>query len=295
MKRLIIYLALIPFLAFPAYTKVKVVASTPDLAAIAQMIAGDQIVVETILRSGANPHYVEVLPSYMVKVSRADLYLKVGMDLDYWAQAIIDGSRNAKLVMVDCSLGITPLEVPTSIVDASMGDIHPQGNPHYWLDPRNGRVIAENIAKGLSQVDPEHRAQYELGLARFKEQLHQRWEQWTRQAEALRELEIVTFHNSWIYLAHAFGLKVVGFIEPKPGIEPTPSHTVALIELLKSRQVKIIGLEPYFSDRVPRAIAAATGAKVVILSPSAGSAETGDYFQLFDALLAKLLSVKGGE
>lgn len=182
------------------------------------------------------------------------------------------------------------MEKPTAKIDASMGDVHPQGNPHYWLDPANALIIAKNISKGLSQVDPAGTSVYEGNLSRFESELKTKMEIWKREAEPLNGMEIITYHNSWPYFSRAFGIKVVGFIEPRPGIEPTPAHTAELIELVKSRGVKIIGKEPYFSDRAPKVIARATGAVVVDLPPSVGGAEgTSDYFSLIDTIINQLL------
>jgi zinc/manganese transport system substrate-binding protein len=270
--------------------KINVVTSTSDLKSIAEYIGGDRVSVTSIASGKSNPHFVEVLPSYMVTVSRADIYFKVGLELDFWAAPIIDGSRNGKLVIVDCSQGVEPMEKPTAKVDASMGDVHPQGNPHYWLDPANGLIIAKNISKGLSQVDPAGTSVYEGNLSRFESELKTKMEVWKKEAEPLSGMEIITYHNSWPYFCRVFGLKVAGFIEPKPGIEPTPRHTAELIELVKSRGVKIIGKEPYFSDRTPKAISRATGAEVIDLPPSVGGIlEIKDYFGLFDYLLNALL------
>jgi zinc/manganese transport system substrate-binding protein len=274
-----------------AKAKINVVTSTSDLKSIAEYIGGDRVSVISIASGKSNPHFVEVLPSYMVTVSRADIYFKVGLELDFWAAPIIDGSRNGKLVIVDCSQGVEPMEKPTVKVDASMGDVHPQGNPHYWLDPANALIIADNISKGLSQVDPAGTSIYEGNLSRFQDELKAKMEVWKKEAEPLNGMEIITYHNSWPYFCRAFGLKVAGFIEPRPGIEPTPRHTAELIELVKSRGIKTIGKEPYYSDKSPRVIARATGAVVVDLPPSVGGADgAGDYFSLIDTIIQKLLS-----
>jgi ABC-type Zn uptake system ZnuABC Zn-binding protein ZnuA len=272
-----------------AAAKVNVVTSTTDLASIAQAIGGDAVEVSSIARGSSDPHFVEVLPSYMVRVKKARVYLMVGMDLDRWAFPIIDGSRNGNLLVVDCSKDIPPLEVPTRKVDASMGDIHPRGNPHYWLDPDNGVVIASTIADALTQVDPENAGRYRSGLERFQVTVQDKKAQWAADATALRGLEIFTFHNSWPYFCRAFGIEVAGFVEPLPGIEPTPSHTAELIELAKAKGIRIVGVEPYFSKRTPETIARATGAKIVDLPPSVGGAPgADDYFALFDVLIGRL-------
>jgi ABC-type Zn uptake system ZnuABC Zn-binding protein ZnuA len=295
-KSLIIALTAVLFAApAGALAKVKVVASTSDLASIAEFIGGDLVEAEAVVNGKKDPHFVEVLPSYMVKVGRADVYLKVGGDLDYWADRIIDGSQNAGLLIVDCSSNVEFLEKPTTKIDASMGDIHRQGNPHYWLDPANGAIIAETIAASLSRVDPENGAAYERGLEKFRSRLEAKMEEWRRIAEPIRGMEIVTYHNSWPYFARAFGIEVVGFVEPQPGIEPTPSHTAQLISMIRSRNIKIIGKEPYFSSRTPDSIARQTGASVVVMPPSVlGADDATDYFALIDSLLLRLVQARGG-
>jgi ABC-type Zn uptake system ZnuABC Zn-binding protein ZnuA len=275
--------------------RVKIVASTTDLASIAKIVGGDLVDVTSIAKGKSDPHYVEVLPSYMIKVKRADVYLKVGLDLDRWAQKIIDGSRNDAVVVVDCSARIQPLNVPTQKVDASMGDVHPQGNPHYWLDPANGLIVAEMIVEALITVDGDNSSHYESGLASFRSKLDAKRSEWGQTAVALRGLEIVTYHDSWPYFSNAFGLEVVGFVQPKPGIEPTPSHTAKIVDLVKARGVRVIGIEPYFSRRAPETIARASQARVVGLPPSVGGAEgADDYFSLFDTLISTLTAAAQG-
>ncbi len=296
MKRLFTILLIGLFSLCPSYVNAnaRIIASTSVLASIAKEIGAELVKVDYICPSGSNPHSIEVMPSYMIKVARADVYLKIGMGLDFWANPIIDGSRNGKLVIVDCSEGIVPLEVPTEKVNASMGDLHVQGNPHYWLDPSNGLLIAMNILNGLIKIDPSNRQAYQEGYDRFRSVLLEKIDIWRKKALPLQGKQIVTFHNSWPYFAKAFGLKVAGFVEPKPGIEPTPSHTAELISLIRALDIQLIGKEPYFSDRVPRSIAAATGVKVVILPPSVGGAYGIDnYFGLFDYLLDELLNSEG--
>ncbi len=275
--------------ATTAAAKVNVVTSTTDLASIAKMVGGDAVEVTSIARGTSDPHFVEVLPSYMVRVQKARLYLKLGMDIDRWAAPIIDGSRNSKLVVVDCSRNIQPLEVPTGKVDASMGDIHTRGNPHYWLDPDNGAIVAENIADALAGIDPANTSVFRANLEKFNAELAARKAQWTESARALRGLKMVTYHNSWPYFSRAFGVEVDEFVEPLPGIEPTPSHTARVIDLMKGQHIRVIGVEPYFSKRTPETIARETGAAIVELPPSVGGAPgANDYFALFDVLIERL-------
>ncbi len=268
---------------------VRIVSSTSDLAAIAGFLGGGRAKVESIANGKVNPHFIEVLPSYMIKVSRADIYLKVGMGLDLWADYIIDGSRNSKLKIIDCSSNILPLEKLNTRADASMGDIHPQGNPHYWLDPDNGIITATGITEALIELDPDNASYYEANLRSFEIRIKNSKERWLEKARPLKGIEIVTYHNSWPYFCRAFGIKVAGFVEPKPGIEPSPSHTAELVKMIKSRNIKIIGKEPYYSNRTPNTISRLTGAKIVDLPPSVGGEKGAeDYFKLFDILLNKL-------
>jgi ABC-type Zn uptake system ZnuABC Zn-binding protein ZnuA len=275
----------------PAAERLRVVTSTADLAAIAREVGGDRVEVESIAPGTQDPHFVELRPSYMIRVRKAAVYVKVGMDLDYWAQAIIDGSRNAKLEIVDCSARLSAerrLEVPTR-VDASMGDVHRYGNPHYWLDPANGGVIAEAIAEGLARVDPEGRAVYDAGLSAFNARLEAKLVEWRRTAEALRGLRIVTYHNSWPYFTRAFGIEVVDWLEPKPGVKPSPNHVSKLIERIKAQGVACVAYEPYFEKRTPELVSRETGVPVVVLLPSVGGVpEVTDYFELFDYNLSVL-------
>ena len=292
-RPVMIFLGVI-ILSLQAAAAVQVVTSTTDIKSIAEFIAGDRISVKSITTGKDNPHFVEVLPSYMLMVSKAALYLKIGLGLDFWADPIIDGSRNGRLVVADCSEGVEVLEKPSGPVDASMGDIHPQGNPHYWLDPRNGLIMARNIEKALVGIDPGNATFYEANLQKFERELETKIETWQKAAEPLKGLEIITYHNSWPYLGRFLGFKTAGFIEPKPGIEPTASHIAELIDLMKSRGIRVIGKEPYFADNAPRVIAARTGARIVDLPPSVGaSAGVSDYFSLFDTLLSRLISALG--
>jgi ABC-type Zn uptake system ZnuABC Zn-binding protein ZnuA len=289
MKTIIMFLIVLVTATTPTAAKISVVTSTTDLASIAEFIGGDAVDVTSIARGTSDPHFVEVLPSYMVRVQKAKIYFKLGMDIDRWAAPIIDGSRNGKLVIVDCSKNIQPLEVPTGKVDASMGDVHTRGNPHYWLDPDNGAIVAETIADALAHADPGNIAVFRANLEEFRTELAARKVRWGETAQALRGMKLVTYHNSWPYFARAFGIEVDDFVEPLPGIEPTPSHTARVIDMMKAQGIRVIGVEPYFSKRTPETIARATGAAVVELPPSVGGAPgANDYFSLFDVLIDRL-------
>ncbi|MDP7330505.1 MAG: metal ABC transporter substrate-binding protein [Candidatus Marinimicrobia bacterium] len=290
MKKTIILFILISF----CFGKVRVVTSTTDLADIVKTIGGDRVTVTSIARGNQDPHYVEVLPSYMIKVRKADLYFMVGMELDLWAQQIIDGSRNRKIVVVDCSMEINKMEIPTGTVDASMGDIHRFGNPHYWLDPQNGKRIASLIAQKLSNAAPKSSELFYQNLDAFNLQLDNAIIDWEKRFVNLRGKKLIYYHNSWPYFSNRFGLDTVGFLEPKPGITPSPSKLNQIIQLIETETIQVIASETYFSDRAPKFIASKTGVKTVQLAQSVGALAGADsYINLFETNLNLLIKAFG--
>ena len=278
MRRIVLLiLAALSLAAVPAFAKVKVAASTTDLASIASSVGGDDIEVFAIARPTNDPHRVEALPSYMVKVARAQVYLKVGLGLDQWADAIIDGSRNSKLESVDCSKGVSVLEKPTGKVDASMGDVHPDGNPHYWLDPRNAVAVAQNIADGLGKVDAANAAKYHARAAAFGKEALAAYEKGKLTVKDVPSRAIFTYHKSWSYLADAFGLEVVATVEPVPGIPPTARHLSELVSTAKARKVGVLVQEPYFSADAGKFLGREAGMRAVTAASSCDSPDAGSY------------------
>jgi zinc/manganese transport system substrate-binding protein len=271
-----------------ASATIRIVASINDLASIAATVGGDQVETFAIARPVADIHRVEVLPSYMVRVSKADLYLEVGLGLDAWAGGIIAGSRNGRLAVVDCSRGVRVLEKPTGKVTAAQGDVHPEGNPHYWLDPRNGATIARTIADALAQRDPAHAADFRARADAFALECARTWEAGKAAAAALPSPRVLTYHRSWSYLVDAFGLEVVGNVEPVPGIPPTARHLAELVEIVKAREVRILLQEPYYSPDAGRFLAREGGVRVVVAAPSCDTAAAGSYLAHFTALLRQL-------
>jgi ABC-type Zn uptake system ZnuABC Zn-binding protein ZnuA len=269
--------------------QLKVAAALPDLGSVASYIGGDKVEVFSIGRNNANPHAVEVLPSYIIKVSRAAVYLKVGLALDQWSDAIIDGSRNGKLIVADCSAGINPLQKPTGKVDASMGDVHPDGNPHYWLDPANGAVIAENVLAALKKADPADAEYYEKNCARFKAELGKRLAGWKTEMAKVSGQKVISYHSSWIYFTTAFNLPVAGNVEPLPGIPPTAKHLAELVDIIKKDHISMLLQESYFPDDAPLFLARQTGIKVFKLTPSCDSVKADSYLGHFDQIVSKLL------
>ncbi len=271
-------------LAAPGRALLKVVASTSDLAEFARAVGGDRVTVDYIVRGDQNPHLVEVKPSYMMKLKAADLFLEIGMQLEIWAPQIIDGSRNARLQVIDCSRDIHKMEVPTAKVDASQGDVHPFGNPHYWLDPENVRVILDEIADSFGERDPADAAYFRANADRYWTSLARSIANWRQLMAPYRGRKLVTYHSSFSYFAHRFGLEVAGYVEPKPGIAPTPSHVVALEQQMRQDRIGVVGVEQYYEESTPNAIADAVGARVIRLCTSVGGREGLEtYTDMMDA------------
>jgi zinc/manganese transport system substrate-binding protein len=276
-----------------ADAKVRIAASLNDLASIANTVGGDEVEVFSIAKPTADAHRVEALPSYMVKVSRAQIYLKVGLQLDQWADAIIDGSRNEHVTIVDCSQGVHVLELPTGRVDASMGDVHPNGNPHYWLDPRNGAAVAKNIAEALAKVDSKHAEDYRDRAAKFGKEAEETWKQGAKLTESLPSKVIFTYHRSWTYFADAYGLEVAGTVEPVPGIPPTARHLAELVQIAKGRSVKLLIQEPYFSSDAAKFLARESGVKTVVAATSCDAPAAGSYLAHFSQILQAITAQVG--
>lgn len=289
----LVVVLLIPQLA--AAKKLNVVTSTTDLAALTQEVGGDKVNVDSIAKGYQDPHFVEAKPSFLLKLKNADLLVSVGLDLEIgWLPPLITQSGNGRIQpgangYLDASQFAEILEIPTGRITRAEGDVHPLGNPHYWLDPDNGRRVAKGIAGKLSELDPGDQAYFQQRFAAFDQRLNGAEKRWDGEMAPYRGRKVVTYHRSWPNFAKHFGLEVVGYVEPRPGIPPTPSHTIELINLMKRENVKVMLIEPYFDLRTPNSVASQTGAKVLVMPPSVGGEKgTEDYFKLFDYDLALL-------
>lgn len=271
-----------------AAAKIKVVASVNDLASIAAAVGGDRVEASAIARPNADVHRVEVLPSYMVRVAKADLYLKVGMQLDRWADQVIAGSRNGRLQVLDCSEHVAVLDRPTTKVDARQGDVHPEGNPHYWLDPGNGAVVAAHVAQALARLEPQHAAEFQAGAEAFAAACEARRAAARERLAALPNRLILTYHASWLYFTHVTGLEVAGTVEPVPGIPPTGRHLSELVNLIRERRVPVLLLEPYFSGDAAAFLARETDIRVARVSASCDTPAAESYLAHFDRLVGEV-------
>jgi len=272
-----------------AASKLNIVTSTEDLSAIGREIGGDRITIESIAKGYQDPHFVEPKPSFLLKLQKADLLAVVGLQLEIgWLPPLITQSGNSKIQVgakgyFDVSNACEILEIPTTTVTRADGDVHPLGNPHFWLDPENGRRIARAFKDKLSEMQPADAAFFDHNLKDFEQRLTDAEKRWDAQMAPYKGHKVVTYHRSLPNFAKRFGLDVVDYVEPKPGIPPTPTHTLELINKMKQQNIKLILVEPYFDMRTPNSIAQAVGGTAIVLLPSVGGEkQVQTYFQLFD-------------
>ena len=278
-----------------AANKINIVSATEDAASITREIGGDRVDVLSIGKGYQDPHFIEPKPSFLLSLHKAELLEVVGLELEIgWLPPLLDQARNPRILVgqpgyLDLSQGVEILDRPTAAVNRSMGDVHPLGNPHYWLDPANAVRMSIEIANKLTELRPADAQYFAQRLQNFKVRMNDANKRWLATMAPFRGAKIVTYHPSWPNFARHFGLEVAGTVEPKPGIPPSPSHTLDIINLIKQQHIKAIVMEPYFDRKTPDFIAQQTGAKVVVLYPSVGGkAGLDDYFKLFDYDLNEL-------
>jgi zinc/manganese transport system substrate-binding protein len=313
----------------PARDRLNVVTTTTNLASIAEAVGGDHVNVSAISTGKEDPHFIRARPSYMLKTRKADLWIRIGLELEIGYEGLIlEGSRNPRIHVgspghLDASEGIGLLEVPTVKVTRSMGDVHPLGNPHYWLDPYNGRIIARTLCRRLQQLDTEHAADYDRNLATFLAKLdaamfgsklvetvggEKLWKMqsdgtlegflkdpslspdgWLARLKPFEHAKIVTYHRSWPYFMRRFHLDDVAELEPKPGIPPSPGHVLEVINTMRSENARVILMETFYNRVDPDAVAARTGAKVVVVATAVnGQKEADSYIAMLDNIVTRL-------
>lgn len=288
-----VLILLVVWLLLPLTTAAEpltVVTTTADLAAIAKAIGGEQIQVESISKGYQDPHYVEAKPSFMRLLNRARVLFSVGLQLEVgWLPLLIQGARNPDLRHVVLSEGIAVLERPVGPLSRAQGDIHPEGNPHYWLDPRNGPLMAQRITQELASLAPAHSQEFEKGLKLFESQLKLRQQKWEETMAPFRGTEIVAYHKQWEYLARWLGLSILDYVEDKPGIPPGPRHLAGLIQTMQRRKIKALLVANFTNPNIPQQVAEKAGAKVVTLPASvAGEKAVQSYADLFEFIITRL-------
>ena len=276
---------------------IKVVTTTTDLKSITELVGGNKVAVSSIATGYQNPHFVDPKPSYIISLSNADMFVTVGLDLETgWSPQLLTSSRNSKIQKgspgyVDASEGIGLMQIPTSL-NRGEGDIHIYGNPHYWLDPLNGKVIARNIADGLERIDPSNKAFYEANLQAFYKRINDKMAEWQTKMAPYKGSKIIAYHNEWCYFERRFGLEVVDFMEPKPGIPPSPSQLVKVIREVTANKIKVIISSPYFTTASSDVVAKQTGVKVLTLATSTNAFDqVKNYLDLFDYDIDQLITV----
>ena len=281
--------------AFSAQAKLNVVCTTPDIASLAQAVGGDKVEITTLARPTEDPHFVDAKPSFIVKLNRADALIEGGAELEVgWLPPLLTGARNAKLAAgapgyLRANEGVQMLEVPTSL-DRSEGDIHAAGNPHFLVDPENAKIIVRHIAEAFCKLDAANCATYQANLKKFLDELDAKMVEWQKQLAPFKGDQIVAYHNSWVYFAKRFGLKINVFLEPKPGIPPSPAHLASVITKMKADKAHVIIVDPYLNRRTAETVARNTDATVVDVAQMPGGVKgtEGGYLALMDYLVNSL-------
>ena len=298
-----IWLSLLPLLllATPAQAKLNVVATTPDLASIAKEIGGDHIDLTILAKPTEDPHFVDAKPSLILKLNRADVVIEGGAELEIgWLPRLLDQARNVKLASdapghVACSHGVPLKEIPSSL-DRSKGDIHAAGNPHYIVDPANANIVARNITQVFCALDEKSCAAYRVNLQKFTDALDAKLVEWQKKLEPFKGQQVVAYHNSWLYFGERFGLNIDLFLEPKPGVPPTPKHLAEVIMKMKQDKVRVILVDPYLDRRTAETVAGKTGATVVDVAQFPGGVKgtEGGYIALMDYLVNSVAKALAG-
>jgi zinc/manganese transport system substrate-binding protein len=291
--RLFCTLWVLGWLPWAAPARLNVVATTPDFGAIARQIGGDQIEVVTLAKPTEDPHFVDPKPSFIVRLNRADALIEGGAELEAWLGPLLAGARNAKIApgmpgRISCAKGIAMLEVPATL-DRSQGDLHASGNPHYTTDPLNGRIVAATITEAFCQLAPQSASYFRANLGRFSRDLAARTDEWRKLLQPWQGKRVVTYHNYWPYFARCFGLTMDIFLEPKPGIPPSPSHLAEVVSRMKADQTKVILVQPYVSRKSAQTVAGLTGARIVDVAAFPGGGKASEsYLEWMDSLVRAL-------
>ncbi len=295
MKRLLTPLFVLALAALPAYAKLDVLVTTPDLASIAQVVGGRDVAITALARPTEDPHFVDARPSFIVKLNRADALIEGGAQLEIgWLPPLLEGARNKRIEAgapgrILGNEGIGMLEVPGKL-DRSEGDIHAAGNPHFVVDPVNAIIIARHLADAFARLDAHNAAAYQANAKRFIDELNAKLVEWQRTLAPFKGTSIVAYHNTWVYFARRFGLVIDTFLEPKPGIPPTPAHLAEVITKMKDQKLRAIIVEPYQNRRTAATVAADTGAQVLDFTQFPGGVKgtEGGYIPMMDYLVTTL-------
>jgi len=285
--------------AAPAQSRLRVLATLPDLWAISRAIVGDLGEVQVATRPGQNPHDLEIRPSQIVLVKRAEILVRNGLDEDSWIDPVIESSGNPRLLrgapsVVEAVRGLSVLKVRTGPIDRSLGDVHPSGNPHFTLDPGTLPVVTANIVAGLGRLRPDLAERLEANRRAFLDEVAAATRRWSDALAPYRGASLVSYHDSWPYFYRAFGLEELGVIEDRPGVPPSPQHLVTLIRQMRERRTKVVLVESWYPTDAAAAVARAAGARVLVLPQSPGAVKgTDSYIAHLDFLVSALAKALG--
>ena len=276
-----------------------VVSTIPTLGSFAKEVGGDRVSVESLGKGYQDPHFVEAKPNLMLTLNRADLLLYVGLELEIgWLPPLVLGSRNPKIQTgetgsLDCSRSIPLLDIPTTKIDRSMGDIHPQGNPHYWFPPANAKMVAREIATRLSELDPEGRETYAKNLAAFSARVDAKVKEWAPLIAKLKGAKVATYHKSWSYISAWLGMEEVGYVEIKPGIPPDPQHLVQLVKIMRNEHASMLLMEDFYNKATAQKVTELSHAKLLVLPTDVGATPAiKDWFALVDTALKEMAEAR---
>jgi len=296
MKNFLLIVSLIIGSAICAFAKINVVATLPDFGSFAREIGSDKVEVTVLAKPTEDPHFVDARPSFVVALRNADVLIDGGAELEIgWLPPLLQNARNSKLDIgkpgrIQASQGIHLMEVPAVLTRAA-GDVHALGNPHFAVDPIIAKAIAQHITQSFSAVDPANATIYDANYRKFEAAINAKLQEWGAAMLPFKGQHVVAYHDSWPYFGHRFGLNIDIFLEPKPGIPPSPSHLAEVIQQMKTQQIKAIIVEPYHDRKIAERAASATGAKVVDFAQYPGALPNTDtYIKLIDALVSRLAS-----
>src|SRR6266851_2726504 len=294
MKKILLILCTILACAVSAQAKLNVVATLPDFGSLAREIGGDKIDIVTLAKPTEDPHFVDARPSFVVSLRSTDVLIDGGAELEIgWLPPLLQNARNLKIEIgkpgrVQTSQGIRLMNVPTNVTRAA-GDVHALGNPHFMTDPIIAKAVAQHIAQSFSAVDAANAASYDANYKKFEATINAKLQEWGAAMLPFKGQKVVAYHDSWVYFAHRFGLNIDIFLEPKPGIPPSPSHLAEVIQQMKAQHIKAIIVEPYHNRKIAEKVAAATGARVVDFAQFPGGLpDTDTYVKLIDVLVNRL-------
>ena len=297
MKKILLILSVICASAFVAQAKLNVVATLPDFGSIAKEIGGDKVDVTVMAKPTEDPHFVDARPSFVVQLRTADVLIDGGAELELgWLPPLLQNARNPKIEVgkpgrVQASQGVRLMNVPTNVTRAA-GDVHALGNPHFMVDPIIAKTVAQHIAQSYSAIDEANAASYDANYKKFEATINAKLQQWGATLLPFKGQSVAAYHESWVYFAHRFGFEIDTFLEPKPGIPPSPAHLAEVIAKMKANKSKAIIVEPFHNRKIADKVAASTGAKVADFAQFPGALpNTDSYVALIDALVSRLAAV----